>query len=94
MKSNDKMYKVDYCGEKFAYRNAKDTYAAGERVELYYFMLATDTDYSFSLEGAALSLDYHASRGYILRFTMPDHDVVLRCRKRNTMLRQIPDEEV
>ena len=42
-----KKYKVDYCGEKFAYKNAKDEYRAGEKVTVYYWMIATDTDYSF-----------------------------------------------
>ena len=35
-----KKYKVDYCGEKFAYKNAKDEYRAGEKVTLYYWMIA------------------------------------------------------
>ena len=52
-----KKYKVDYCGQKFAYKNAKDEYRAGEKVTVYYSMVATDTDYYFSLEGAELTID-------------------------------------
>lgn len=88
-----KKYKVDYCGEKYAYKNAKDEYRAGERVELYFPMIATDTDYSFSLDGAELSRDYDTQKGFILCFIMPDRDVKLHCHSRNTMLREIPEKE-
>ena len=87
-----KKYKVDYCGKKFEYRNAKDEYRAGEKVTLYYWMIATDTDYSFSLDGAELSRDYDTKKGFILSFVMPDHDVVLHCFSRNSMLREMPKE--
>lgn len=88
-----KKYKVDYCGEKYAYKNAKDEYRAGEKVTLYFWMIATDTDYSFWLEGAELERDYDTKKGFILRFIMPDHDVVLHCSERNSMLRELPREE-
>ena len=89
-----KKYKVDYCGQKFAYKNAKDEYRAGDNVTLYYSMIATDTDYFFTLDGAKLYIDYDVSEGYILSFTMPKHDVVLRCLSRNSMLRETPDYEL
>ncbi|MEE1263333.1 hypothetical protein [Ruminococcus sp.] len=89
-----KKYKVDYCGQKFAYKNAKDEYRAGEKVTVYYSMVATDTDYYFSLEGAELTIDYETEKGYILSFVMPDRDVVLRCLSRNSMLRETPDYEL
>lgn len=88
-----KKHKVDYCGEKYAYKNAKDEYRAGEKVTLYYWMIATDTDYSFSLDGAELSRDYDTKKGFILSFIMPDHDVVLRCFERNSMLKEPPIKE-
>ena len=56
-----KKYKVDYCGQKFAYKNAKDEYKAGDNVTLYYSMIATDTDYFFTLDGAKLFIDYDVS---------------------------------
>lgn len=87
-----KKYKVDYCGKKFEYRNARDEYRAGEKVTLYYWMIATDTDYSFSLDGAELSRDYDTKKGFILSFIMPDHDVVLHCFERNSMLREMPKD--
>lgn len=88
-----KKYKVDYCGQKSEYKNARDEYRAGEKVELYYPLIATDTDYSFSLDGAELTRDYDTQKGFILRFTMPEHDVKLHCFSRNTMLREIPEKE-
>ena len=87
-----KKYKVDYCGEKYAYKNAKDEYRAGEKVTVYYWMIATDTDYSFSLDGAELSRDYDTKKGFILSFSMPNHDVVLHCFSRNSMLREMPKD--
>ena len=89
-----KKYKVDYCGQKFAYKNAKDEYRAGDNVTLYYSMIATDTDFFFTLDGAKLYIDYDVSEGYILSFTMPKHDVVLRCLSRNSMLRETPDYDL
>lgn len=85
-----KKYKVDYCGRKSDYKNAKDKYRAGEKVTLYYWMIATDTDYSFRLDGAQLLRDYDTKKGFILSFIMPDHDVVLHCSARNSMLREMP----
>ncbi len=88
-----KKYKVDYCGRKFEYKNAKDEYRAGDRVTLYYWMVATDTDYSFGLEGAELSLGYDARKGYVLSFTMPENDVKIHCSSRNSMLREFPETD-
>lgn len=86
-----KKYKVDYCGQKIAYPNAKDKYRAGKKVTLYFDMIATDTNYLFTLDGAELMKDYDREQGYILRFTMSDHDVKLRCVSRNTMLIEMPE---
>ena len=88
-----KKYKVDYCGQKMAYPNAKDEYRAGEKVTLYFDMIATDTNYSFTLDGAELMRDYDREKGFVLSFTMPDHDVKLHCFSRNTMLIEMPEEE-
>ena len=84
-----KKHKVDYCGRKLDYKNAKDEYRAGEKVTLNFWMIATDTDYSFQLDGAELVRDYDREKGFVLSFTMPDHDVVLHCSSRNSMLREV-----
>ena len=48
-----KKYRVDYCGSKDCYTGAKDSYRAGAEVVLYYDMIATDTNYTFYLEGTS-----------------------------------------
>ena len=79
------LYRVDYDGCKDFYNNAKDEYRAGEKVKVYFYMVATDTDYHFELEGAELETGFDWQKGYILSFTMPDHDVKLTVTSRNSM---------
>ncbi len=81
-----KRYKVDYCGEKYSYKGAKDSYRAGKTVVLRYWMVATDTDYRFFVDGAPADVGWSDKGGYIIRFKMPAHDVTVRCESRNTML--------
>ena len=83
--SSDK-YHVDYCGEKDFYVGAKDTYRAGDEVKLYYNLIATDTEYSFLLDGERLKFEYDEKNGYVISFTMPAHDVKLECKMRNNMV--------
>ena len=78
-------YNVDYCGAKDLYRGAKDSYKAGAKVKLYFELVATDTDYSFELDGESLNFTYDNKKGFIIRFTMPEHDVKLECITRNSM---------
>ena len=86
-------YKVDYCGAKDFYSNAKDTYKAGEEVELIFDLVATDTDYTFYLDGKTENLDVHGtSNGFVIRFTMPDHDIKLDYSEKNSM-EYLPDVE-
>lgn len=81
-----KKYRVDFCGDKSAYNGAKNKYRVGEKVTLYYTIIATDTDYSFYLDGAYLPVSYSDKTGFVINFTMPDRDVVLRCTSKNTMI--------
>ena len=81
-----KKYNVDYEGQKSFYKGARDSYREGERVRMYYFMIATDTDYSFFLDGERLNPAYDERKGYIIEFTMPAHDVKLICESKNSML--------
>ncbi len=80
-----KKYKVDYDGDREYYEGAKDEYEAGEKVVLYYDLIATDTDYAFYLDDEKINFGYSEDRGFIIEFTMPDHDVKLRCETRNSM---------
>ncbi len=77
---------VDYSGQESAYLDARKEYRAGETVTVYYYGIATDTAYSFFLDGTPLQPAYDAQRGYKLQFVMPAHDVRLQCVKRNTMI--------
>ncbi len=61
------------------YENVKSSYKEGTEVELYYVMIVDDTEYSFYLDGKGLLYGYHPKKGYVLRFTMPAHDVTLCC---------------
>lgn len=84
-------YRVDYCGAKDFYDGAKDAYPAGQEVTLYYIFIATDTNYYFYLDGEPLRYSYDAGKGIEIRFTMPEHDVKLECKERNSM-EYIPEE--
>lgn len=84
-------YRVDYCGAKDFYDGAKDAYPAGEEVTLYYTLIATDTDYSFTLDGEPVNYKYAEQKGFVITFTMPEHDVKLECTERNSM-EYIPEE--
>ena len=92
-KDNDVVkYKVDYDGSKEWYQNAKDAYAAGEEVEVWYDLIATDTDYSFYLDGEPINYSYDDEKGFVIRFTMPEHDVRLTCKHVNSMIYQPPTD--
>ena len=79
-------YRVDYCGQRSSFKGAKDSYRAGQIVHLEYDMIATDTSYTFYVDGEAFSPKYSDRAGYILEFPMPDHDIEVRCEWRNDMI--------
>ena len=86
-----KKYKVEYdC--KDSYKGAKDEYRAGETVTVYFDMIATDTDYSFYLDGERINPGYDEGKGFVITFTMPEHDVKLSCESRNSMVYVPPTE--
>ena len=78
-------YRLDYDGQKEYYENAKDYYAPGEKVEVYYDLIATDTDYSFYLDDEPVRFSYEESRGFVISFEMPDHDATLWLEMENSM---------
>ena len=84
-------YPVDYGGREFVFDNAKRSYRAGTRVRLIMSEIATDTDYSFSVEGAGFQVDFED--GYVVSFTMPEHGVRVRVESRNSMEYVPPEEE-
>lgn len=73
--------------EKECFDGLKDSYEEGTKVKLYYGneFIGTDTDYSFYLDDERLNVDYSSSKGYIISFKMPDHDVTLKVNKSGSM---------
>lgn len=83
--SNTQKYHVDYRGQKSMFKGAQDEYAPGETVRLVFYLWATDTDYSFYLDGEYLRGRWDEDLGFVLEFTMPDHDVTVSYEMRNSM---------
>ena len=68
------------------FENVKNSYKAGQQVKIYFPYVATDTDYSFYLDGERISpSDYSDSKGYTISFVMPSHDVELTYNSKNSM---------
>lgn len=66
--------------------NVKGSYKAGQTVRVYFPMVATDTDYTFYLDGERIiPTNYSDMRGYCFEFTMPTHDVELTVESKNSM---------
>ena len=78
-------YKVNFDDGDFEIK--KKSYPAGEAVTAYFPYVATDTDYSFHIDpdDTKLDISFDGQRGYVLSFTMPEHDVTLSYDSRNTM---------
>lgn len=80
-------YNIDYCGAKYLYKNAKNSYRVGETVTIYFELIATDTDYFFYLDGEHLSpKGYSDKHGIVLSFVMPNRDVKLEVTSKNSMV--------
>ncbi len=74
--------------------NVHKAYAKGERVEIYLSNIGTDTDYAFYVDGVAYDALYDAAKGYVINFTMPDHDVEVTVKATNSMDMSDPAEGV
>jgi hypothetical protein len=82
-----KKYTIDYCGLKDMYKNAKDSYRAGQTVRFWFPYVASDTDYTFYMNGERFNdFEYDPMKGFVFEFTMPDHDIVLEVDSRNSMM--------
>ena len=79
-------YTVDLGDQKGFFKGVKEDYAAGDTVEFYYNLIATDTDYTFYLDGERFNALYDDDKGYVIRFTMPEHNVTFSVTSRNTMV--------
>ena len=75
-----KKYSVNYCGEKDAYKGAKDYYSEGASVKLIYINISTDTGYTFFIDDDEVDAEWsEKNQGYVIRFRMPDHNVKVKC---------------
>ena len=81
-----KRFSVDYSGQKQFYHLAKDDYREGQMVVLAYDMIATDTRYTFLMDGKEIHPDYDEEKPYIISFRMPAHPVTLQCTTVNLMV--------
>ena len=89
-----KKYKVEYFTDKAVFDGAKDAYRPGAAVEFCFSLIATDTSYTFFVDGEAFDPDYEDGRGFVIRFTMPAHDVTVEVRSRNLMAEEnLPVEQ-
>lgn len=78
-------YRLDFGGRESNFENAKSSYRAGQTVTLYFRNIATDTDYSFFVDGEVFNAGYDEKNGYVISFTMPAHDVKVGYTSRNSM---------
>ena len=77
-------YRLNYDGNGF--ESKKTSYAEGEEVTVYYKMIETATDYSFSCDNdVKMKQEFDNNHGYIFTFTMPAHDVTMHVSSRNSM---------
>lgn len=92
-----KQYKIECLSSDFFFsadqKPAPTKAKAGEKVVLYFPYVATDTDYRFFVDDEPINVQYTDEGGYIIRFTMPEHDVQLYYTMRNTMMYN-PDENL
>ena len=74
--------------DSYGFESKKSEYAYGDKVKVYYNLIGTDTDYNFYLDDESIELkqSYDDKHGYILTFTMPDHDVTLSMNSHNNMV--------
>lgn len=86
-------YKLDFGTSDQFFEGAKSSYHKGEKVKFYFDEIATDTDYTFYVDGKSFNPDYSDKKGYIFEFTMPDHDVKVEFTHRNSMLMYTDEEE-
>lgn len=84
--SGRKKYKVDYNGIRHLYHHAKECYRAGTTVTVYFYLVATDTDYRFYINDKYCPHDYDEQKGLVLSFVMPEEDVTIRLEHRNLMV--------
>lgn len=84
-------YRLDTAGR---FSGARSSYRAGQKVTVRFPFVATDTSYSFYLNGKSIDATYSDIGGYKLEFIMPPYDAKLECVMRNDMVYTPPKEGV
>ena len=81
-------YKINYDGCRDRLKGARSMCKAGQNVTVYYKekYIATDTDYSFYLDGERLNGTFVKGKGMKISFVMPCHDVKLTYDAVNSMV--------
>ena len=77
------MYKVEY--PEIGFRSSKHEYEAGEEVEVVYYLLASETSYTFDANVEDLEKTYE-NGNVVLRFIMPTHDVTITLESGSIMM--------
>ena len=71
----------------FGFTSERIDYLPGEHVTVMYHAIMTDTSYKFIVDAPDSKVDYMNGGGSVkIDFTMPEHDVVISCETRNTMM--------
>ena len=70
------------------FESENTSYAEGDKVKVYYNIIATDTDYSFYTDSKDVELkqNYDENKGYVITFIMPAHDVTVHVDSVNSMV--------
>ena len=79
-------YKLVFAGQESDFKGARSAYKEGDQVTLYFPFIATDTDYSFYVDGERINPSYKDDKGFVIEFTMPAHDVTVGYDSVNSML--------
>ena len=89
-----KRYTIDFCGGDGLYEGAKKSYRAGQTVKFTFPYVLTDTDYRFYMDGEPYyDFEYDDMKGFVFKFTMPDHDITLDFTTINSMEALVYPEE-
>jgi hypothetical protein len=68
------------------FEGVRRSYPEGAQVCIWFSLIATDTDYRFTVDGEPAPLRYDEQKGYVIEFTMPDHDVTVEVDSHNSMV--------
>ena len=77
----------------WGFKSERTEYRKGEAVKVVFPYIATDTSYSFYVDGQDADMRYEDGV-FVIRFIMPDHDVEVSYTSRNTMVCRGPGPDL